>query len=412
MANECRSRCGQTCGNRGSNRCRIRSAVRCSTLAQAVNGPPSPRTANSIDPPSAATRRRRSSGRNTTHRVGLLHQQRLAPRRRWTPPRTLARQRASQAQVAVHPGQRLAGDPGRAELAALGHPSRHRERDRHLCPTRRQRRDLHRQQERELLPAQPGRQREPPHRGVAGQLPPPVRLIASTVRAQPRQAEHQQPREVRLQILDRHVWFRPASYRQVDPPPPDLIAVDRGGLPVGERLRGGTPLPDRPPIQIRQDAHVLRPRRGLQPHPDRATRPVRRVRTQQRPQPLPALEQPDTALRAELRPVPNYPRVRRPRPRGRATTPPAASRRADPACTQRRAKSWPPWTANGTALPATATSPTSTWTTTNQKEPYAPRSSGAKTTTAATPNGPRTWPPASGPSPPPPSATTTNPSPT
>lgn len=87
----------------------------------------------------------------------------------------------------------------------------------------------------------------------------------------------------------------------------------------------------------------------------------------------------------------------------------ATSRPPSTACTRPPARCWPPWIANGTDSSATATSPTSRWTTIPPKERYGPRWSAARTTTARTPNGPRTWPPGYGPSPPPPSETTANP---
>ena len=61
-------------------------------------------------------------------------------------------------------------------------------------------------------------------------------------------------------------------------------------------------------------------------------------------------------------------------------------------CTRPRRRCWPPWTANGTGWPATATSPPCRWTITPPSGPSAPRSWAARTTTAPARHGPRAWP--------------------
>src|SRR6266508_2307372 len=101
-----------------------------------------------------------------------------------------------------HLCQRLIGDPGDPELAALGHSRRDRKRDRRLGRPGRQRRDLIGQQVGELLQPQPRRQRELPDRCVACQLTAPEPPVGAAVRGQAPQPVQEQPDEVRLQVLD------------------------------------------------------------------------------------------------------------------------------------------------------------------------------------------------------------------
>ena len=76
--------------------------------------------------------------------------------------------------------------------------------------------------------------------------------------------------------------------------------------------------------------------------------------------------------------------------RWRTSTLTAASRApARTCCTRPRPRCWPPWTANGTGWPPTATSPPCRWTITPPSGPSAPRSSAARTTTAPARHGPR-----------------------
>src|SRR6266540_4233618 len=77
-------------------------------------------------------------------------------------------------------------------------------------------------------------------------------------------------------------------------------------------------------------------------------------------------------------------------------TPSAVTRPPSTACTRRPRRFWPLSTGSGTAWSATATSPTSPWTTTLQSGRFATPWSAGRTTTAATPSGRRIWQPASG----------------
>ena len=185
-----RSRWGVTCGKRGSAVARIRSEARSKTVGQAVNGPPPERTASRHEPPSGATSRRRSAGVSVSHfrRTSLTRPPRASgsvtssgspqPRRSGRQPDDPSTVADSvDLQVVMHGRQGVAGDPGRTELAALRDRGRDRERDRHLHPAGRQRRDLPGQQRAELLQSQPGRQRQFPDRGVAGQLTAPVTRV-------------------------------------------------------------------------------------------------------------------------------------------------------------------------------------------------------------------------------------------
>ena len=97
------------------------------------------------------------------------------------------------------------------------------------------------------------------------------------------------------------------------------VAVPDLRLRVAERHRAGMPLRDRPLVERRQHAHVLVPRRRREPRLLRPLRPVGRIRAKHGPQVLPAREHPGPAPLAEHHPVPQDPRVDRPRPRRRGT---------------------------------------------------------------------------------------------
>ena len=227
--------------------------------------------------------------------------------------------------------QSLIGDPGGAELTALGHPGRHPERDRHPGRLRRQHRDLIGQQVAELLQPQPGGQRKLTDRGVAGQLPPAVAVIGP----QAAQSVQEQPGEVGLQVLDRHVRLGRPAYCQVHPHLPARAVEQRPGGPVGERLRLGMTLADRPPVEQRQDAHVLGPGRRREPLRHRARRPVLGVLAEGLLQPGTRVEQGDAMHGQELHPLLDRPRVvlprlRRRRPAGRQLPQPPVHRHRRP----------------------------------------------------------------------------------
>jgi len=263
-----------------------------------------PPAADPVDPPAPLVR------------VG--HQQRLAPPRRRPPARAVDGRGPVQVQVAVHGRQGVVGDPGRTELAALGDPGRDRERDRHLHRTGRQRRDLPGQQRAELLQPHPGRQRQLPDRGVAGQLTAPVIRVRAAIRRQAPQPVQEQLGEVRLQVLDRHVRLRDAADRQVHPDLPARPGEQRPRRPVGERLGLRMALLHRPPVEQRQDAHVPAPRRRREPPSRRACRPVPGVLAERELQPVTRAEQPDPVPGQELSPFLQHPGIALPRARRRA----------------------------------------------------------------------------------------------
>ena len=130
------------------------------------------------------------------------------------------------------------------------------------------------QQGAELLRPHPGRQRQLPDRGVAGQLTAPVVRVRAAVRCQAPQPVQEQAGEVGLQVLDRHVGLRSPPHRQVHPGRPARPGEQRPRHPVSERLGLRIALIHRPPVEQRQDAHVTAPRRRREPPLRRPGRPV------------------------------------------------------------------------------------------------------------------------------------------
>ncbi len=222
-------------------------------------------------------------------------------------------------QVLVQPGQRVIRRPGGAELPALGDPGRHRNPDRQRRPPPRQRRHLARQQIRELLPPHPVGQGEPTHRRVARRRPPPIARVLAAVRAQPCQSLQEQALEVLFEVLDRHMGLRHPALGQVHRPHPHLVAVHRDGLLVRERHRTCVLLIQRPPVQTRQDAHVLVPGGGCKPRFHRADRPVHGVRAQAALQLRAGVEEADAPFGQKHGPVPRDSGIGLPRARRRTT---------------------------------------------------------------------------------------------
>ena len=192
--------------------------------------------------------------------VRVAHPQRLA-QPGWGPPLASAgRGRALQADVVPDLDQRVVVEPGRARLAALGRAPAQRERHRDRRTPGRQRRHLVDQQVGQLLPAQPAGQRQPAHRGVAAQLPTPIRVVRAAVGCQPGQGVEEHRGEVVLEVLDLGVPFRRAQLGVVAPHRPHRAAGDPLAGRVAERPRAGVALGLRPLVEQRQRGHVQVPR--------------------------------------------------------------------------------------------------------------------------------------------------------
>ena len=243
-----------------ADRDQARSSVRRDQPAPLSRGEAVPAAADTVDPPAPFG--------------GLGHHQRFPPSPRRPPPAPVHGHRPIQLPILVQFGQRIIGNPGRAEPSPLGHPGRHRERDRDLGRFRWKRRDFVDQQIGELLQPQPARQRQPADGGVAGKLAAMEPGVLPAVRHQPSQPLHEQLHKLRLEVLDRDVWFRCAPDRQVHL---HLTAGSGEQCPrraVGERLCRGIVFSDSPPIEHRQHTHVPAPGRSSEPLFDRAGRPM------------------------------------------------------------------------------------------------------------------------------------------